>query len=63
LLSEFFFIEYKTMRRFLKEATTPFVPATDVERQEILPRLQQILTARVAIAELPIQVTNVTISM
>ncbi len=48
---------------FLKEATTPFVPATDVERQEILPRLQQILTARVAIAELPIQVTNVTISM
>ena len=42
---------------------TPLVPATEAERQEILPRLQQILTARVAIAELPIQFTSVTISM
>ncbi|CAF0807683.1 unnamed protein product [Adineta steineri] len=45
----------------ISEATTPFIPATDIERQEILPRLQQILTARVAIAELPIQFTSVAI--
>lgn len=45
----------------LSEATIPFIPATEAERQEILPRLQQILTARVAIAELPIQFTSVTI--
>ncbi|CAF1028589.1 unnamed protein product [Rotaria sordida] len=45
----------------LSEATTPFIPASETERQEILPRLQQILTARLAIAELPIQFTNVTI--
>ncbi|CAF4897234.1 unnamed protein product, partial [Rotaria sp. Silwood1] len=45
----------------LSEGTTPFIPANESERQEILPRLQQILTARLAIAELPIQFTNVTI--
>lgn len=45
----------------ISEATTPFIPASDVERQEILPRLQQILTARVAIAELPIQFSTVNI--
>ncbi|CAF2875828.1 unnamed protein product [Rotaria sp. Silwood2] len=45
----------------LSEGTTPFIPASESERQEILPRLQQILTARLAIAELPIQITNVTI--
>ncbi|CAF4344905.1 unnamed protein product, partial [Rotaria sordida] len=45
----------------LSEATTPFILASETERQEILPRLQQILTARLAIAELPIQFTNVTI--
>jgi hypothetical protein len=46
-----------------QEATTPFIPANEAERQETLPRLQQILTARLAIAELPIQFTNVSISM
>ncbi|CAF0742948.1 unnamed protein product [Adineta ricciae] len=45
----------------ISEATTPFIAATEAERQEILPRLQQILTARLAIAELPLQFTNVTI--
>ena len=39
------------------------MPATETERHEILPRLQQILMARVAIAELPIQFTSVAISM
>ena len=38
------------------------VPATKIERQKVLPRLQQILTARVAIAELPIELTNIKIS-
>ena len=46
-----------------KEGTIPFQSATEAERQEILPRLQQILTARVAIAELSIQFTSVVISM
>ncbi|UJR25327.1 hypothetical protein I4U23_006678 [Adineta vaga] len=45
----------------IAEATTPFIPASEIERQEILPRLQQILTARLAIAELPLQFTNVSI--
>ncbi|CAF2044531.1 unnamed protein product [Rotaria magnacalcarata] len=45
----------------LSEGTSTYVPASENERHEILPRLQQILTARLAIAELPIQFTNVTI--
>jgi hypothetical protein len=43
--------------------TTIFTPATEIERQKILPRLQQILTARISTSALPIQFTNVTISM
>lgn len=47
----------------IAEITTSFEPATDRERQQILPRLQQILTARVSSTALPIQFTDVIISM
>lgn len=45
------------------EITTSFIPATDSERQQILPRLQQILTSRISTSDLPIQFTDVIISM
>jgi hypothetical protein len=47
----------------IAEITTIFTPATETERQLILPRLQQILTARISTSDLPIQFTNVIISM
>jgi hypothetical protein len=47
----------------IAEITTISAIATDNERQQILPRLQQILTARISSSELPIQFTNVIISM
>lgn len=47
----------------IAEITTGFTPATENERQQILPRLQQILTARISSSKLPIEFTNVTISM
>lgn len=47
----------------IAEIPTNFEPASESERQEILPRLQQILTARISSVELPIQFTNVIISM
>jgi hypothetical protein len=47
----------------ISEITTIFTPATETERQQILPRLQQILTARISTSALPIQFTNITISM
>lgn len=40
---------------------TSFTPPSESERHKILARLQQILTARVAIAELPIQFSTVNI--
>ena len=46
----------------IAEVTTNLAPATDTECQEMLPRLQQILTTRVSTAELPIEFTNVVIS-
>ena len=46
----------------ITEISTIFEPASESERQEILPRLQQILTARISSVELPIQFTNVIIS-
>ncbi|CAF0853162.1 unnamed protein product [Rotaria sp. Silwood1] len=45
----------------IAEVTTIFTPATESERQQILPRLQQILTTRISTSELPIQFTTVTI--
>jgi hypothetical protein len=47
----------------IAEVTTILTPATESERQQILPRLQQILTARVSTSVLPMEFTNVTISM
>ncbi len=47
----------------IAEVTTILTPATENERQQILPRLQQILTARVSTSVLPMEFTNVTISM
>lgn len=47
----------------IAEITTVFTAATESERQEILPRLQQILTARISSADLPIEFTDVIISM
>ena len=47
----------------IAEVTTIFTPATETERQQILPRLHQILTARISTSDLPIQFTNVIISM
>ncbi len=46
----------------IAEMTTISAPATEHERQLILPRLQQILTARISSSGLPIQFTNVIIS-
>ena len=46
----------------IAEAITIFTPATETERQQILPRLQQILISRVSTAELPPQFTDVIIS-
>lgn len=46
----------------IAEVTTTFTPATEKERQQILPRLQQILMARISTSELPIQFTDVIIS-
>ncbi|CAF5065958.1 unnamed protein product, partial [Rotaria magnacalcarata] len=45
----------------IAEAATNFTSATESERQQILPRLQQILTARISTSELPIQFSTVTI--
>ncbi|CAF2842556.1 unnamed protein product [Rotaria sp. Silwood2] len=45
----------------IAEVATSFTPATESERQKILPRLQQILTARISTSELPIQFTTVII--
>ncbi|CAF0747923.1 unnamed protein product [Adineta ricciae] len=45
----------------IAEVTTTFTPATEKERQKILPRLQQILMARISTSELPIQFTDVII--
>jgi hypothetical protein len=47
----------------IAEITTISEHATDHERQSILPRLQQILNARISSTELPIQFTTVIISM
>ena len=47
----------------IAEISTNFERASETERQEIMPRLQQILTARISSVELPIQFTNVIISM
>jgi hypothetical protein len=47
----------------IADAITTFTPATENERKQILPRLQQILTSRVSTSELPRQFTDVTISM
>ena len=47
----------------IAEITTISERATESERQEILPRLQQILTARISSSQLPIQFTDVIISM
>jgi DNA-binding transcriptional regulator YbjK len=46
----------------IAEAITVFTPATEAERQQIAPRLQQILISRVSTAELPSQLTDVIIS-
>lgn len=46
----------------IAEISTNFEPATENERQQIMPRLQQILTARISSVELPIQFTHVIIS-
>lgn len=46
----------------IAEITTIFTSATEGERQEILPRLQQILTARISSSDLPIEFTDVIIS-
>jgi DNA-binding transcriptional regulator YbjK len=47
----------------IAEVTTNFTSATETERQQVLPRLQQILTARVSTSDLPIEFTDVIISM
>jgi hypothetical protein len=47
----------------IAEVTTAFAPATENERQKIIPRLHQILTAKISTSELPIEFTDVTISM
>lgn len=47
----------------IAEIATPTNPATESERQQIFPRLQQILTTRISTSELPMQFTNVAISM
>lgn len=46
----------------IAEITTIFTAATESERQEILPRLHQILTARVSSSDLPSEFTDVIIS-
>ncbi|CAF1025919.1 unnamed protein product [Rotaria sordida] len=45
----------------IADVITTFTPATESERQQILPRLQQILAARISTSELPIQFTTVII--
>lgn len=45
----------------IAEITTIFTSATESEQQEILPRLHQILTARVSSSDLPIEFTDVII--
>ncbi|UJR23584.1 hypothetical protein I4U23_026573 [Adineta vaga] len=45
----------------IAEITTSFTPATEKERQQILPRLQQILIAKISTSELPIEFTDVII--
>lgn len=46
----------------IAEITTIFTAATESERQDILPRLHQILTARVSSSDLPSEFTDVIIS-
>ena len=44
------------------EMVTGFAPATETECQQILPRLQQILTSRVSMSDLPVQFSDIVIS-